>query len=227
MEEFWPSMVWVRSMTLLCFIRIKVCSTYWENSCFSRCCMAITETVSVLKHTLEPAEKCSLIVPNSILSLNWNLAPIPLYASLCPFTREGFLCFIPFDTGFCLLGFLYIHDGIYFHFSFQRKNCFCLCSWMCCFLSAIGAWVKNAGRRGWNSLTKISYQMKMAERIRYLSVAAIYKIQNLNVCSQVHGRVPYPAERASHLDSRGSGPFRSAGQQTGVCGSSASAESKQ
>lgn len=85
-------------------------------------------------------------------------------------------------TGFCLLGFLYIH---YFHFSFERKKSFCLCSWMCCFLSAVGASVKIVGCQGRNSLTKISCQVTMSERIRYLSVAAIHKVWNLNVCSQV------------------------------------------
>lgn len=63
-------------------------------------------------------------MPISILSLNWNLAPVPLYAALCPVTGEGLLCFMLFGTGFCLLGFFYIHDGIYFHFSFGEKKIF-------------------------------------------------------------------------------------------------------
>lgn len=124
-------------------------------------------------------------MPSSILPLNWNLAPIPLYAALCPFTGEGFLCFILSGV----LGFVF---WVFYTFvvasifiSHLREKTLSVLLWMCCFLSATGAPLEIVGCQGWNSLTKISCQVTVSERIRYLSWAAIHKVWNLSVCSQV------------------------------------------
>lgn len=118
--------------------------------------------------------------------------------------------------GFVFWGFFTFMMASIFISHLGRRKYFCLCSWMCCFLSAVGAAVKTVGCQGWNLLTKISCQVKISERIRYLSVAAIHRTWNLHVCSQCPWQgVPYPAESLTPLGSRGSGPFRSVGQQTG------------
>lgn len=154
------------------------------------------ETVSVLKHTLQPAEKCSLIVPSSILSLNWNLAPISLYAALCPFNGEG-SC-----VSYCLLYWV-LSFGFFIHslFSFLiwEKKVFLSVLLNVLFPFCCRCICKNCGMPG----TKLTDQNQLSgDNVRKNKVF-ISSCHSQGMESEClfpgPGRVPYPAERASHL----------------------------
>lgn len=126
-----------------------------------------------------------------------------------------------FWVSYCLiLGFIFW--GFYAHMvasvfiSHLREKAVSVCAPEMYFLSAVVAPVKIVGCQGWNSLTKISCQVKMSERIRYLFISSCHSQGMESECL-------FPGAWQGPLPSCGCEPFRSAGQQTGVCGSSASA----
>lgn len=112
-----------------------------------------------------------------------------------------------FWVSYCLiLGFIFW--GFYAHMvasvfiSHLREKTVSVCApEMCRFLSAVVAPVKIVGCQGWNSLTKISCQVKMSERIRYLFISSCHSQGMESECL-------FPAVAVS---------------PSGVCGSSASA----
>lgn len=84
-----------------------------------------------------------------------------------------------FWVSYCLiLGFIFW--GFYAHMvasvfiSHLREKTVSVCAPEMYFLSAVVAPVKIVGCQGWNSLTKISCQVKMSERIRYLFISSCH-----------------------------------------------------
>lgn len=95
---------------------------------------------------------------------------------------------------------------------------------MYCFLSAIGAPVKNCGMPGMKLTDQNQLSGENVRKNKILMSSCHSQGMESECLFPGPWQGPLPScESLTPVDSRDSGLFRSAGQQTGVCGSSASA----